>query len=441
MKTIPKVKDNLFANLRHFKHHSLNTMIQWQQEYGDIVEFDLGFQRFYLLSHAQLVEQALVQQSDVFVKMYNPDKPKGLALILGQGLLTSQGELWRKQRQLIQPMLQKRHLAQLLPQMQQAGKQMLQRWQQLGDAATIDVGQEMLQLALEVITQTMFSTSVLEHVEKIAPALDISLKHAARTISNPFIPPLWLPTPSNLAFKQARDFLDGIIYGMVEQRRQQNTAQPDLLNLLLNAEDNGEKMSDKQIRDEVITIFTAGHETTANALTWTLFLLSQHPEVVQKLQQELDEVLNGQIADNQSIPNLIYTRAVLNEAMRLYPPAGILMRRVSKDTELNGYALKKGSLAIMCIYNIHHQALWQQPEHFRPERFLSETKHKFSHIPFGIGARMCVGNQFALFEMTLLLSMMVQRYDFKLLSSPQIDMDMNVSIRPKQNIMMQLMAR
>jgi len=266
--------------------------------------------------------------------------------------------------------------------------------------------------------------------EQIAPALDTALKYAVKTVSNPFTLPLWIPTPANQAFNQAKSTLDTLIYGLIQHRRSNPVQYQDLLNMLLNAEGNesGEKMSDQQIRDEVITIFTAGHETTANVLTWTLYLLAQHPAVLAKVQQELQEVLAGNIADTQTLPQLVYTRAVLDESMRIRPPVGIMMRRVSKDTEIGGYRLKAGSLAIINIYNIHHHAqLWQQPKQFKPERFLNESKRsKFSHLPFGIGSRMCVGNQFALFESQLLLSMILQRYQLQLLNQEDVDMEMNV---------------
>ena len=437
-KDIPHAQgDFLLGNLREFKCNTFQAFCNWQHNYGDLVGFKLATQQLYLISHPSLVEQALIKQNDVFVKMYNPAKPKGLALILGQGLVTSQGDLWRKQRRLMQPVFQRSHLTLMLPQMLTAGKNMLFRWQQLGDGATIKIADEMMRLTLEVITQTMFSTSVLDKVDQISSALEIGLRYASKTVANPLTPPLFIPTPANRQFKQARILLDNIIYDIINQRRSQPTQQQDLLDMLLNAnDDNGEQMSDGQIRDEVITIFTAGHETTANLLSWTLYLLAKHPDVLNKLRVELDDVLHGNTANTESLQQLVYTRAVLNESLRIRPPVGIIMRKVSQNIELNGYPLKAGSLAVFSIYNIHHhREFWQEPEQFNPERFLSDEKRRFIFMPFGAGERICIGNHFAMIESQLLLSMILQHYDIELLDKhEEVEPEMTVTIRPKGGI-------
>jgi cytochrome P450 len=407
--TIPQIKgDFLLGNLRHFKANPFKALIDWQREYGDIVSFRLATRQFYLFSHPKLIEQALIKQSDVFVKMYNPKKPTGLALVLGQGLVTSRGDLWRRQRRLMQPVFQRGNLASMMPQMITAGNNMLNRWRQLGDGAQVNLANEMMQLTLEVITQTMFSTSVLDKIELISPALDTALKYAAKTISNPLTLPLIIPTTENQKFKQASALLDEVIYGIINQRRAQSTTQHDLLDILLKARDDnsGEKMTDRQIRDEVLTIFSAGHETTANLLSWTLYLLAKHPAVLGKLREELDNLLQGKIPDAEDLKQLVYTRAILNESMRIRPPVGMMMRNVSKDTEIGGYLFKTGRLAIFSIYNIHHHPeFWQQPEQFNPERFLTTENRRSSYLPFGTGERICIGNHFALLESQLLLSM------------------------------------
>jgi len=444
-KTIPCVKGDFFlGNLRQYKANPFQAICSWQRDYGDLVSFRLAARQLYLFSHPQLVEQALVKQSHNFVKMYNPKKPTGLSLILGQGLLTSQGDLWRRQRRLMQPVFQRANLTSMLPQMITTGNNLLHRWRQLGDEAQVNLADEMMQLALEVITQTMFSTSVLDKVGDIASALDTGLKYAAKTISNPLTPPLFIPTPANRAFRQATGVLDDIIYSMINQRRSQSIEQRDLLSMLLKVrdDDTGNAMSDQQIRDEVITIFTAGHETTANVLTWTLYLLARHPDVLARLKTELHDQLQGNTPDAESLQQLVYTRAVLSEAMRIRPPAGILIRKISQDTEIDGYALKADSLAIFSIYNVHHHPdYWQQPEQFDPERFLTAEKRKFAYMPFGTGERVCIGNHFALLESQLLLSMIVQHYDVELLNNDEIEIEMAVTVRPKGGIPVRLKRR
>jgi cytochrome P450 len=443
-KTIPKIKGEfLLGNLRQMKANPFQALCDWQRDYGDLVRFRLAIRHFYLISHPKLIEQALIKQSDIFVKMYDPKKPTGLALVLGQGLVTSQGDLWQRQRRLMQPVFQRSNVAALLPQIVTAGNNLLTRWRLLGDGAQVNLADEMMQVTLEVITQTMFSTSVLDKIEHIAPALDTVLRYAAKSVMNPLRIPLFIPTQANREFNEASALLDEVIYGIIEQRRAQAIAHNDLLDMLLNAsDDNGNLMSDKQIRDEVITIFSAGHETTANLLSWTLYLLSRDPDVQAKLRQELDTLLQGKIPTAEDLQQLVYTRAVLNESMRLRPPVGIMMRRISKDTELDGYSLKQGRLAMFNIYNIHHHPdFWQKPERFDPERFLNGENHRFSFMPFGTGERVCIGNHFALLESQLLLSMIVQHFDLQLLNKGEAEVEMAVTLKPKGGVAATLAVR
>jgi cytochrome P450 len=443
-KTIPTVKGEfLLGNLRQMKANPFQALRDWQRDYGDLVSFRLATRHFYLISHPKLIEQSLVKQSDVFVKMYNPKKPHGLALVLGQGLLTSQGKLWQRQRRLMQPVFQRSNLASLLPQIVEAGNHLLARWRQLGDGAQVNLPDEMLRVTLEVITQTMFSTSVLDKVDRLAPALDTLLRYAAKTVMNPLRLPLFVPTQENRQFKAAKTLLDDIIYEIIGQRRSQTESHNDLLEMLLNAsDDNGNKMSDRQIRDEVITIFTAGHETTANLLTWTLYLLARHPDVLTRLRRELDQLPHDRIPTAEDLQQLVYTRAVLNESMRLYPPAGILMRKIARDTEIGGYSLKQGRLAIFSIYNIHHHPdFWPQPEQFDPERFLSDDSRRFVFMPFGTGERVCIGNHFALLESQVLLGMMLRHFDVQLLNTEEAEVEMAVTIKPKGGMPVKLTDR
>lgn len=437
-KTIPQVQgDLLLGNLHQLKSNPFQTLCDWQREHGDLVGFRIASQQFYLVSHPKLVEQALIKQSDVFVKMYDPDKPKGLALVLGQGLITSQGALWQQQRRLMQPVFQRSNLNTLLPQIITAGEHMLSRWQQLDDGASINLSDEMMRLTLEVITQTMFGTSVLDKIEKIAPALDTVLRYAAKSVLNPVSIPLWIPTVANRKFKQAMAILEEVIYGIIDERRRNPGDGQDLLTMLLQARDqnNGQPMSNRQIRDEVITVFSAGHETTANLLSWTLYLLAKHPDALNKVRREIDAQASERPQTSADQQAFSYTKAVLSESMRIRPPAGIIMRKVSKDTEIDGYLFKAGSLAIFSIYNIHHHPeFWPQPKRFDPERFLSAESRRFSYMPFGTGERVCIGNHFALMESQVLLSMILKHYDFELINSEEAEIEMAVSLRPKGGI-------
>jgi cytochrome P450 len=437
-KTVPQVRgDFLLGNLSQMIANPFQALCDWQRDYGDLVSFRLAARQFYLFSHPKLIEQALIKQSDVFVKTYNPKKPIGLALVLGQGLVTSQGDVWQKQRRLMQPVFQRSNIMTLLPQIATAGSNLLDRWRTLGEGVEVNLPGEMMQLTLEVITQTMFSTSVLGKIQHIAPSLETLLRYAAKNLLNPLTLPLYVPTPANQKFKQALAIIDDVIYGIIDQRRNASSAHNDLLDMLIKARDDssGEKMTDRQIRDEVITIFSAGHETTANLLSWTLYLLARHPDVLAKLHQELDDVLQGKIPNAEDLQKLPYTRAILNESMRFRPPAGILLRKVARDTEVDGYFLKAGRLAIFSIFNLHHHVeFWPQPGQFDPERFLIPENRRFSFMPFGTGERVCIGSHFALLESQLLLSMIVQHYDLQLLNTDEVEIEMAVTLRPKGGI-------
>jgi cytochrome P450 len=424
----------LLGHLPEFRPDPLACMSRWHRDYGDFVSFRLGLKRFYLLSHPDLAEQALVEQPDVFVKMYDPAKPKGLQLVLGQGLVTSTGPLWQQQRRLLQPVFQRRSIDTMRPQMAEAGEQWVRRWQKLSPGAEVDIANEMMRLTLEVLTRTMFSTSVLNEVDAIAPALDTCLRYAAQTTMNPLTPPLWVPTLANQSFKKALATLDAVIYRMIEQRRRKGEAHDDLLGRLLNAADadTGSGMSVRQLRDEMLTIFTAGHETTANLMTWTLYLLARHPEAQNKARAELKEVLNGSPASGKQLDKLVYTKAVLQEAMRLRPPAGVIIRKLNRDTALQGHPLKAGSLAVVSIFNIHHHPdLWDAPETFDPERFIDMKIDKYHFLPFGIGSRFCIGNHFAMMETTLLLAMLLRNFNFTLCTEEEPEIEMAVTVRPK----------
>lgn len=432
---IPQPKGRLLiGHLGEFKKNPLACMQGWQHALGDIVNFRLFRQNFYLLSHPDLVEQAMVEQQDVFVKMYNPQKPKGLQLFLGQGLVTSTGALWQQQRRLLQPVFQRRNIMTLLPEMETAGAQLLERWRGLPPDSEVEIADEMLHLALEVLTRTMFGASLAERIDVIEPALEVCLRYAAATILNPLDPPLWVPTPRNRAFKRARAALDEVVYGMIDERAAHPGERHDLLHLLLTGADpeTGVGMSRQQLRDEMLTLLLAGHETSANVLTWTLYHLAKHPEVMAKLREELRAVLNGGAPTAEQIEQLPYTKAVLSEAMRLKPPAALMLRKVARDTSLQNYRLRAGSLAVISIYNIHHHpALWKNPEAFEPERFLTQKASKHTFLPFGIGPRFCIGNQFASVELVLLLAMLAQHFDFALCGDREPEHDMAVTLRPK----------
>jgi len=427
----------LLGNHHEFRGSAYHAMRDWQRIYGDLVRFRLGPVWFHLVSGPELVEDILIARPEQFVKMYSPERPKGLALILGQGLITSSGALWKRQRRIIQPQFVRSRVAEYADEMLAAGRCLLDRWQGLAPFTPVDIGEEMMRTTLEVITRSMFNTSVLSQLDRLSPALWTVLQFAANNISNPLRIPQWVPTRRNFGFRSAMRFLDDMVYGLIRERRNSATPRDDLLGRLICArdEDSGLPMDDRQIRDEVLTIFTAGHETTALTLTWACYLLACHPEASERLFAELETVLCHREPTFEDLPKLVWTRAVLEETLRLYTPAAVMMRKNTGETSLCGYRIPEGALMLINVANIHrHPAYWDIPDSFRPERFLADQlkpRHRLAFMPFGAGHRVCVGNAFALTESMLLLAMIAQHYRFNLLPGQTVEPEIQVTLRPK----------
>jgi cytochrome P450 len=434
------------GHLWEFKQHPLATMAAWHREYGDLVHFQLGTRSCYLISHPDLAEEALLHKPDDFGKIYDPNKPTGLGLVLGNGLLTSDGPVWKKNRRLIQPVFHRQRVTAMADEMVAAGKELLQRWENL-DAQPVDVAVEMMKVTLDVITRTMFSASLLHEVGHLAPALDTLLRYAFRSFHNPFRLPLWVPTPGNRAFQEAKASVDRLIYGLISERRQGRDRHNDLLDHLLNAvdEDTGSGLSDDQLRDELLTIAAAGHETTANALSWTWYLLAAHHDVRARLYDELAHILHSRTPVIEDVSRLVYTRAVFEEALRLYPPAPALQRKALRDTSLGGCPINAGSLVIIALWNIHrHPDFWTEPDTFQPERFdaaADATVHRLAWMPFGAGHRTCIGTHFAMMEGPLLLALIAQRYELDLAPYCDVEPEVAVTVRPKHGLKMIVQKR
>lgn len=422
-------------------------MKAWWQEYGDLMRFRLGTRPFFMLSHPSLAEDLLINRTEDFVKIGQFRKSTGFSLVFGNGLVTSYGDLWRKQRKLIQPVFHRSKVMQLGDRMVSCGQDLLARWDGLEPNQPLLIGQEMMRLTLEIITQTMFNRSVLDDSDRLSMALDTVLRYATDTLRNPLTPPLFVPTSANRRFKRALLLLDGVIYRIIQERRENGERQDDFLDLLLEARDEatGEAMSDRQLRDEVLTVFVAGHETTATALAWTWCLLAQHPQALSRLHRELNETLEGRPPSVFDLPNLPWTRAVFDEALRLYPPAPGILRTPLRDMELGGFRIPKGSIVFVNFYNIHrHPDFWNEADAFRPERFLPESPrpaHRLAFMPFSAGQRICAGNHFALTEGPLLIALIAQAYELRLAPGETVEPDLHATLKPKAGLAMTVKRR
>jgi cytochrome P450 len=305
----------------------------------------------------------------------------------------------------------------------------------------------MMRLTLTIVSRALFKTDVGDRAEEVASALDVLMEQSQRRIQNPFLLPPILPTRDDRIFRESVQRLDQIVYGMIENRRHADQEDNDLLSMLIAAKDadSGEYMTDQQLRDEVITLFLAGHETTANALSWTWYLLSKFPDVERKLYQELNQVLEGRVPTLADIPALPYTRMVIDESIRLFPPAWLISRTAREDDVVDGITIPAGSIAFLSPYVTHrHPDLWENPEGFDPERFSparSASRPDFAYFPFGGGPRLCIGNNFALMEAQLVLATMVQHFQVEIVPGHPIELQPSITLRPRHGILARLRAR
>jgi cytochrome P450 len=309
----------------------------------------------------------------------------------------------------------------------------------------------MMRVTLDIINRTMFGADVTQEAGKVGTAMTILTRYAFAQAGNPFSTPPWVPTRRNKEFHRALETIDSVVLSLIRARQAARESgeltRGDLLDMILDAEDaeTGERMSDQEVLDEVKTVFAAGHETTANALTWTWLLLSEHPEAAEKLKAELNGVLGERPPTSADLLNLSYTKQVFEEALRLYPPVPALVRRVVRPTTLDVYEIPAGSRALISIYNIHrHPDFWEASGRFDPERFSPERKashHDLAYIPFGAGQHKCIGNNLALIEGTLLLAMVAQRYEFGLVPGCPVEREVAITMRPREGLYVKLRPR
>lgn len=408
------------------------------RRYGDIARVSLGPETLYLFNHPDLIRDVLVTHHRAFHKGRGLERAK---LLLGDGLLTSEGDVHRRQRRLVQPAFHRQRIAAYGATMAGYAARRRDRWR---PDAIVDVHQEMMALTLAIVGKTLFDADVEAEAAEIGAALTDTFEAFNFTFYLPFGELLErLPIPPTLRFRRARARLDATIYRLIDERRRSARDRGDLLSMLILAQDTeggGGGMSDVQLRDEAMTLFLAGHETTANALTWTWYLLSRHPEVEARLHAEVDHALGGRLPTADDLPALPYTRMVLAEAMRLYPPAWIIGRRAIVPFEASGYTIPARSIVLLCQYLVHRDARWfPDPERFDPERWTAERvaeRPKFAYFPFGGGPRGCIGEQFAWMEGVLLLATIAQRWRFRLVPGHPVALQPIITLRPAHGMRM-----
>lgn len=429
----------LVGSLPEFRRRPLEFMTECVRLYGDVVYMRIVDRDVYLLNRPDLIEDVLVTNNRNFIK---PQLLKDAGEVLGNGLLTSDGEFWLRQRRLAQPAFHRDRIASYATLMTGFTREMLDRWH---DGETLDVHEEMMALTLNIVAQALFGADVSDKTEEVGAALEVSLQRFVDRLGfmRLFDP---LPLPRNVRFREKKRVLDRIIYDIVESRRRSDEDRGDLLSMLLHAQDeDGSRMTDEQLRDEVVTLFLAGHETTAVSLVWTWHLLSDHPEVVRRLESELDEVLGDRMPTLEDIPRLPYTEMVIKESMRLYPPAWRVGREALEDCEVGGYPIPKGAQVVMSQWLMHRDGRYfDEPLRFRPERWegdLAKRIPKFAYFPFGGGPRRCIGDSFAMMEATLLLAGIAREYRLHRVPDQTIDLWPSITLRPRHGMKMTLERR
>jgi cytochrome P450 len=413
--------------------------------YGDVVHFRIANVHAYLLNHPDYIKEVLVTNHRNFVKSRGLVRTK---ILLGEGLLTSEGDFHLRQRRLVQPAFHRKRIAAYADVMTDHAARASERWATLEPDAAVDMSHEMMRLTLAIVGKTLFDADVENEADEIGQAMDTAMAYFPRLML-PFSEAIErMPIPAMRRLQDSLDRLNATVYRIINERRASGEDRGDLLSMLLLAQDEeGDTggMTDKQVRDEAMTLFLAGHETTANAMTWTWYLLSQHPEVEAKLHAELDAVLNGHLPTMEDLERLPYTRMVLSESMRLYPPAWVVARRTLNDFEIGGYYIPANSVVFMSQYVMHRDPrYYDEPDRFDPERWASESqteRPKFAYFPFGGGPRLCIGESFAWMEGTLLLAALAQTWRARLVPGQAVELLPLITLRPKDGISMTLERR
>jgi len=441
----PGVRTGMVQTIRTIMSGAEFDMLQFvkdvQPQFGNFHYTQFGWVGFYIITDPELMHEILVDRPEEFYKLKLIKY--ALGPFLGNGLLTNEGDFWKRQRKLAQPAFHSRRIESYANVMVDYARAMMADWH-TGETRRLD--REMMKLTLNIVAKTLFDADVSGDADHVGELLTHILEASNDRLNSAIQLPDWLPTPKTRQMHKDIAELDVIIQRFIDERRQAGDDKGDLLSMLLQArDDDGGMMDDKQLRDELMTIFLAGHETTAMNLTWTWYLLMEHPEIMTRLKAEVDSVLGDRPATMADLAQLKYAEMVIKESMRLYPPAPSVGREPIQYLELGGYTIPKGALLTLSIYGMHHNpAVFPDPEVFDPERFSPENEKnipRYGYLPFGAGPRVCIGNSFAMMEARLILATMVQQADFTLVQGQKIIPKQLVTVRPANGIVVKVTLR
>lgn len=429
------------GSLPDFARDILGYMTHCAEEYGDIVYLRLAGWEVFQLNHPDLIDVVLREKRENFVK--HRFFWRHVTAIFGNGLLTSEGDFWLRQRRLAAPAFHPDRIAGYGDVMVRYSDRLADGWQ---DGEVRDVHREMMKVTMEIVSKTLFDADVERDVDEVGDAFEVVLKEIAVRFRRPFRIPDSVPTPGNLRYRRGVAIVNRVINRIVAERRARPADRGDLLSMLMSArDDDGAAMSDAQLRDELVTLFLAGHETTAIVLSWTWHLLAQHPLVRDRLVAELFDELERRPATVADLPRLPYADAVLKEAIRLYPPAYVLGREAVADCEIGGWQIPAGATLYMSPWVLHRDARWfASPEKFLPERWLdglASRLPRFVYFPFGGGPRVCIGDRFATMEAALILATIARRFRLERTSETEIVPLASITLRPQGGVPLKLVRR
>ena len=412
----------------------LDFLTRCVQEYGDIVSFRFLGVPVCLINDPAAVERVLMTDHQNFTKSLDY---RALSRVLGNGLLTSEGDLWKRQRRLVQPAFYRERIQAYGGIMTSYATRLVESWR---DGEVRDIHRDMMRVTLEITARSLFNVEIASDAGAIAQSLAVVMDAMPKLTGFAFLPD-WLPVPGLGAFRRALADLDRVVYGIIRGRRATGQRSGDLLDMLLEARDeHGAGMPDLQLRDEIMTLLLAGHETTANTLSWTLYLLAQHPAVQSCLEAEVREVLRGRAPEAARLHQLPYTQMVLIESQRLYPPAWAIGRKAIRPVDVLGYRLPAGTNVVVSQWVMHRDArYYPDPQRFDPNRWRDEiagrrSPPKFAYLPFGAGPRVCVGASLALTESALVLATLMQHFRFSLASAEPVEAFPSVTLRPRRGL-------
>jgi len=419
----------LLGSLPLVRRDPIRVFLQSFRDYGDVVRFRFGPLVAHLVSSPAGVNHVLAENNKNYGKQTRGYA--ALRYVLGNGLLTSEGEFWKRQRRIAQPAFHRQRIASFAAAMVRAAEECCEKLER-----QVDVHHEMMRLTLRIVGETLLGYDPSRDADQVGEALALLLRIVnQRTARLIFFARPVIPTPENRRVRRSLAQLDEIVMRIIGERRK--SPGDDLLSMLMEARDadTGEAMDDRQLRDEAMTIFLAGHETTANALAWTWLLLARYPAALRELREELSRVLGGRNPTADDLPRLKFTRMLLEESLRLYPPAWIIARSATGADEIGGYEIPAGSIVFVSPYVVHrHPRYWSDPEGFDPHRFEKEPP-RGAYFPFGGGPRACIGNGFAMMEAQLVLATMAQRVKFELVPGHPIEIEPSITLRPRYGIL------